>query len=117
MWYMHTSVIYTGVRCKWYNTTYTCPHYNYVQGTNQWFELQDLHVTELLPQMITLAEAYIQVCVCVCACARVCVCACVCVHVCVHVCVCVCACVRVCACVCVCVCARAHVCVHACVCV
>ena len=32
-----------------------------LQGTNQWFELQDLHVTELLPQMITLAEAYIQV--------------------------------------------------------
>ena len=32
------------------------------QGANQWFELQDLHVQELLPQMITLAEAYIQVC-------------------------------------------------------
>jgi len=31
------------------------------QGANQWFELQDLHVQELLPQMITLAEAYIQV--------------------------------------------------------
>lgn len=31
------------------------------KGTNQWFELQDLHVTELLPQMITLAEAYIQI--------------------------------------------------------
>ena len=32
-----------------------------LQGANQWFELQDLHVQELLPQMITLAEAYIQV--------------------------------------------------------
>ena len=37
-----------------------CLYYQW-QGTNQWFELQDLHVTELLPQMITLAEAYIQV--------------------------------------------------------
>ena len=32
-----------------------------VQGANQWYELQDLHVQDLLPQMITLAEAYIQV--------------------------------------------------------
>lgn len=31
------------------------------QGTGKWFELQDLHVTEILPQMITLSEAYIQV--------------------------------------------------------
>ncbi len=31
------------------------------QGANQWYELQDLHVQDLLPQMITLAEAYIQV--------------------------------------------------------
>lgn len=31
------------------------------QGAGQWFELQDLHVQDLLPQMITLAEAYIQV--------------------------------------------------------
>lgn len=33
-----------------------------LQGAGQWFELQDLHVQDLLPQMITLAEAYIQVC-------------------------------------------------------
>ena len=33
----------------------------HVQGANQWYELQDLHVQDLLPQMITLAEAYIQV--------------------------------------------------------
>ena len=32
-----------------------------MQGAGQWFELQDLHVQDLLPQMITLAEAYIQV--------------------------------------------------------
>lgn len=32
-----------------------------IQGAGQWFELQDLHVQDLLPQMITLAEAYIQV--------------------------------------------------------
>lgn len=31
------------------------------QGAGQWYELQDLHVQDLLPQMITLAEAYIQV--------------------------------------------------------
>ncbi|XP_065833453.1 ubiquitin carboxyl-terminal hydrolase 39-like [Oscarella lobularis] len=29
-------------------------------GTGQWFELQDLHVTDLLPQMITLTESLIQ---------------------------------------------------------
>lgn len=31
------------------------------KATGQWFEMQDLHVTEILPQMITLSEAYIQV--------------------------------------------------------
>lgn len=31
------------------------------QGSNQWFEMQDLHVTDILPQMITLSEAYIQI--------------------------------------------------------
>ncbi|XP_014668010.1 PREDICTED: U4/U6.U5 tri-snRNP-associated protein 2-like [Priapulus caudatus] len=31
------------------------------KGTGKWFELQDLHVTEILPQMITLTEAYIQI--------------------------------------------------------
>jgi U4/U6.U5 tri-snRNP-associated protein 2 len=31
------------------------------KGANQWFELQDLHVMDLLPQMITLAEAYVQI--------------------------------------------------------
>ncbi|GAB6018857.1 U4/U6.U5 tri-snRNP-associated protein 2 [Chamberlinius hualienensis] len=31
------------------------------KGTGKWFELQDLHVTEILPQMITLSEAYIQI--------------------------------------------------------
>ena len=40
----------------------SCP----MQGAGQWFELQDLHVQDLLPQMITLAEAYIQVCLLAC---------------------------------------------------
>lgn len=31
------------------------------KGSGKWFELQDLHVTEILPQMITLSEAYIQI--------------------------------------------------------
>ncbi|CAK9301107.1 unnamed protein product [Gordionus sp. m RMFG-2023] len=30
-------------------------------GSGKWFEMQDLHVTEILPQMITLSEAYIQI--------------------------------------------------------
>lgn len=33
----------------------------FVQGTGKWYELQDLQVTDILPQMITLSEAYIQV--------------------------------------------------------
>jgi len=32
----------------------------HLQSAQQWFELQDLHVTKLLPQMITLSESYIQ---------------------------------------------------------
>lgn len=32
------------------------------QGTGKWYELQDLQVIDILPQMITLSEAYIQVC-------------------------------------------------------
>lgn len=32
-----------------------------LQGTGKWYEMQDLHVTDILPQMITLTEAYIQV--------------------------------------------------------
>ncbi|EFX84034.1 hypothetical protein DAPPUDRAFT_187802 [Daphnia pulex] len=31
------------------------------KATGKWFEMQDLHVTEILPQMITLTEAYIQI--------------------------------------------------------
>ena len=31
------------------------------RGSGRWFELQDLHVTEILPQMIPLSECYIQV--------------------------------------------------------
>ena len=31
------------------------------KGSGQWYEMQDLHVTNILPQMITLTEAYIQV--------------------------------------------------------
>ncbi|CAE1313444.1 USP39 [Acanthosepion pharaonis] len=31
------------------------------KGTGKWFELQDLHVADILPQMITLSESYIQI--------------------------------------------------------
>lgn len=31
------------------------------KGTGTWYEMQDLHVVDVLPQMITLSEAYIQV--------------------------------------------------------
>lgn len=31
------------------------------QGSNKWHEMQDLHVVDILPQMITLSEAYIQI--------------------------------------------------------
>uniref|UniRef100_A0A183L407 USP domain-containing protein n=1 Tax=Schistosoma curassoni TaxID=6186 RepID=A0A183L407_9TREM len=31
------------------------------RGTGKWFELQDLHVSEVLPQMIPLSETLIQV--------------------------------------------------------
>ena len=31
------------------------------QGTGKWYELQDLHVKEIEPQMLTLTESYIQV--------------------------------------------------------
>uniref|UniRef100_A0A2K5L5S8 ubiquitinyl hydrolase 1 n=1 Tax=Cercocebus atys TaxID=9531 RepID=A0A2K5L5S8_CERAT len=33
----------------------------FLQGTGKWYELQDLQVTDILPQMITLSEAYIQI--------------------------------------------------------
>lgn len=31
------------------------------KATGQWYEMQDLHVTNILPQMITLTESYIQI--------------------------------------------------------
>ncbi|CCD69090.1 Ubiquitin carboxyl-terminal hydrolase 39 [Caenorhabditis elegans] len=31
------------------------------EGSGKWFELEDLHVKDLLPQMIVLAESYIQI--------------------------------------------------------
>lgn len=31
------------------------------KGTQTWYELQDLHVSDVLPQMITLSESYIQI--------------------------------------------------------
>ena len=34
--------------------------YLFLQGTGKWYEMQDLQVTDILPQMITLSEAYIQ---------------------------------------------------------
>ncbi|KAF0309016.1 U4/U6.U5 tri-snRNP-associated protein 2 [Amphibalanus amphitrite] len=32
-----------------------------IKGTGRWYELQDLHVRDILPQMITLTESYIQI--------------------------------------------------------
>lgn len=31
------------------------------KSSGQWYEMQDLHVTNILPQMITLSESYIQI--------------------------------------------------------
>jgi U4/U6.U5 tri-snRNP-associated protein 2 len=31
------------------------------KGTGTWYELQDLHVAPIIPQLITLSEAYIQI--------------------------------------------------------
>ncbi|ULU08004.1 hypothetical protein L3Y34_019221 [Caenorhabditis briggsae] len=31
------------------------------QGSGKWFELEDLHVKDMLPQMIVLAESYVQI--------------------------------------------------------
>lgn len=31
------------------------------KGSNRWYEMQDLHVSETLPPMITLTESYIQI--------------------------------------------------------
>lgn len=39
--------------------TYRC--HVHKKGTSHWYEIQDLNVTEILPQMITLSEAYIQI--------------------------------------------------------
>lgn len=30
-------------------------------GSGKWYEMNDLYMTEILPQMITLTEAYIQI--------------------------------------------------------
>jgi U4/U6.U5 tri-snRNP-associated protein 2 len=32
-----------------------------LQATQQWYEIQDLHVTETMPQMIGLSESYLLV--------------------------------------------------------
>lgn len=39
--------------------TYRCHALH--RGSGKWYELQDLHVTEILPQMITLSESYVQI--------------------------------------------------------
>ena len=31
------------------------------EGSGKWFEMNDLYMTEILPQMKTLTEAYIQI--------------------------------------------------------
>ena len=35
--------------------------YHLSQGANKWYELQDLHVKDILPPVITLSDSYIQV--------------------------------------------------------
>jgi U4/U6.U5 tri-snRNP-associated protein 2 len=37
--------------------SYRCHTQN--KATGQWFELQDLHVTETVPQLIGLSESYV----------------------------------------------------------
>ena len=39
-----------------------------LQGQGKWYEMQDLHVADILPQMITLSESYIQVSQCAAGC-------------------------------------------------
>ncbi len=36
-------------------------YFSVSQGTGKWYQLEDLRVTEVLPQLIQLSEAYIQV--------------------------------------------------------
>lgn len=31
------------------------------KGSNNWFELQDLHVSKVLPEILPLSEAYVQI--------------------------------------------------------
>jgi U4/U6.U5 tri-snRNP-associated protein 2 len=31
------------------------------KASNQWYELQDLHVTETMPQLIGVSESYVQI--------------------------------------------------------
>ena len=46
---------------SWLVFPYFIDHKRFIKGTGKWFELEDLHVKEILPQMITLTESYIQV--------------------------------------------------------
>lgn len=34
---------------------------DFLKGSGKWYELQDLQVVDILPQMITLSESYVQV--------------------------------------------------------
>ena len=38
--------------------------YHLSKGANKWYELQDLHVKDILPPVITLSDSYIQVLLC-----------------------------------------------------
>ena len=32
-----------------------------ISGSDKWFELQDLHIAKILPEVLTLSEAYVQI--------------------------------------------------------
>ena len=36
-------------------------HIEIVSGSGKWFELQDLHIDKILPEVLTLSEAYVQI--------------------------------------------------------
>jgi len=43
--------------CSFFNTSFS----DCIQGSGKWYELQDLHVADVLSQMIPLSESYVQV--------------------------------------------------------
>ena len=33
----------------------------FISGSNNWYEMQDLHVSKVLPEILPLSEAYVQI--------------------------------------------------------